>query len=84
MELLILVIWFIPIELPSLLELRSAIYIACLRLCISVTMSAWRTKLFPSNKYLSVSNNLAWNYLNKIKNEDLTILSNEMTNYVKS
>ncbi|MBT3796513.1 MAG: hypothetical protein HOF97_03185 [Candidatus Marinimicrobia bacterium] len=47
-------------------------------------MSAWRTKLFPSNKYLSVSNNLAWNYLNKIKNEDLTILSNEMTNYVKS
>ena len=66
------------------IELRSAIYIACLRLCISVTMSAWRTKLFPSNKYLSVSNNLAWNYLNKIKNEDLTILSNEMTNYVKS
>jgi Ser/Thr protein kinase RdoA (MazF antagonist) len=52
-------------------ELKSAIYLSSIRLCISVTMSAWRIKLFPENEYLSVSQKPAWELLYKLKQEDL-------------
>jgi hypothetical protein len=47
------------------IELEAITYISFIRLCISVTMAAWRTKLFPSNKYLLISQEKAWNYLRK-------------------
>ena len=65
-------------------ELESAIYISCIRLCISVTMAAWRTKLFPSNKYLLVSQHHAWNFLRKMRDEDLEIFSKKMVDYAQS
>jgi ethanolamine-phosphate phospho-lyase len=66
------------------IELESAIYISCIRLCISVTMAAWRTKLFPSNKYLLVSQHQAWNFLRKMRDEDLEIFSKKMVDYAQS
>ena len=64
-------------------EIIAAIYLSCVRLCISVTMSAWRMKLFPENEYLSVSQKPAWIFLNKMENEDLSEWSNRLVNYVK-
>jgi len=52
-------------------ELKSALYISCIRLCISVTMAAWRMKLFPENTYLSVSQIRAWELLKRLENDDL-------------
>ena len=66
------------------IELEAAIYISCIRLCISVTMAAWRTKLFPSNKYLLVSQHQAWNFLRKMRDEDLEIFSKKMVDYAQS
>jgi ethanolamine-phosphate phospho-lyase len=60
-------------------ELKSVIYLVCIRLCISVTMSAWRMKLFPENKYLSVSQKPAWDLLRKLENEDLGKLTDRLT-----
>ena len=64
-------------------ELKSIIYLVCIRLCISVTMSAWRMKLFPENKYLSVSQKLAWNLLRKLENEDLKDWSNRLMDFIE-
>ena len=58
---------------------KSIVYLACIRLCISVTMSAWRIKLFPENKYLSVSQKPAWDLLRKLENEDLGKLTDRLT-----
>ena len=66
------------------IELEAAIYISCIRLCISVTMAAWRTELFPSNKYLLVSQDQAWNFLRKMRDEDLEIFSKKMVEYAQS
>ena len=66
------------------IELEAAIYISCIRLCISVTMAAWRTELFPSNKYLLVSQDQAWNFLRKMRDEDLEIFSKKMVDYAQS
>jgi Ser/Thr protein kinase RdoA (MazF antagonist) len=60
-------------------ELKSIIYLVCIRLCISVTMSAWRMKLFPENKYLSISQKPAWDLLRKLENEDLGKLTDRLT-----
>ena len=65
-------------------ELKSIIYLVCIRLCISVTMSAWRMKLFPENKYLSVSQKPAWDMLRRLENEDLRKLADRLTEYVFS
>lgn len=59
-------------------EIRSAIYLTCIRLCISVTMAAWRMKLYPENSYLAVSQDQAWELLRRMENEDLSIKSEEM------
>ena len=64
-------------------ELKSVIYLVCIRLCISVTMSAWRMKLFPENKYLSVSQKPAWDLLRKLENEDLKDWSNRLIDFIE-
>ena len=63
-------------------ELKSVIYLVSIRLCISVTMSAWRMKLFPKNKYLSVSQNPAWKLLQYLEKEDLEKFADRLTKYV--
>ena len=63
-------------------ELKSVIYLVCIRLCISVTMSAWRMKLFPENKYLSVSQKPAWKLLRYLETEDLEKFADRLTKYV--
>jgi len=55
----------------------------CVRLCISVTMSAWRMNLFPENEYLSVSQKPAWDLLLKLDKEDLKEWSNRLIDFVK-
>ena len=52
-------------------ELRSLPYLVCIRLCISVTMAAWRKKLFPKNKYLTISERPAWSLIHSLKKTDL-------------
>jgi|TARA_B100001964_G_scaffold123820_1_gene137231 Ser/Thr protein kinase RdoA (MazF antagonist) len=52
-------------------ELRSVIYLVCIRLCITVTMAAYRKNLFSENEYISVTEVQAWNFLKKMQNEDL-------------
>ena len=64
-------------------ELKSAIYLICVRLCISVTMSAWRMNLFPENEYLSVSQKPAWDLLRKLENEDLKDWSNRLMDFIE-
>ena len=64
-------------------ELKPVIYLVCIWLCISVTMSAWRMKLFPENKYLSVSQKPAWDLLRKLENEDLKELSNRLMDFIE-
>ena len=65
-------------------EIKSLIYLVCIRLCISVTMSAWRMKLFPDNKYLLVSQNEAWELLRYLEKENLENVANELTEFVIS
>ena len=64
-------------------ELKSVIYLVCIRLCISVTMSAWRMKLFPENKYLAVSQKPAWDLLRKLENQDLKDWSNRLMDFIE-
>ncbi|MBE76648.1 MAG: hypothetical protein CMG41_02795 [Candidatus Marinimicrobia bacterium] len=64
-------------------ELKSIIYFTCIRLCISVTMSEYRSKLFPNNTYLMVSNLDAWEFLTAMYKENLAAWSGEMVKYVK-
>ena len=59
-------------------EIRSAIYLTCIRLCISVTMAAWRMKLYPENNYLSVSQTHVWALLRKMESKNLEALSNQL------
>ena len=46
-------------------------------------MSAWRMKLFPENKYLSVSQKPAWDLLRKLENEDLKDWSNRLIDFIE-
>ena len=64
-------------------EIKSAIWLSCIRLCISVTMSAWRCKLFPDNQYLSVSQKAAWDLLRKLEKEDLNAWSMKFISIVE-
>ena len=52
-------------------ELRCIPYLVCMRLSISVTMAAWRKKLFPKNKYLTISEKPAWSLIHLLKRVDL-------------
>ena len=54
------------------------IYFICLRLCVSVTMAAYRKKIFPDNKYIRVTENQAWEFLIKIQQVDLQLWSDQI------
>ena len=62
-------------------ELFSTIYLMCSRLCISVSMSAWRKRLFPNNKYLTISETSAWSLLKMMKKENLDEWSDRLVKY---
>jgi hypothetical protein len=68
----------------TLLELSALIYMVCIRLCITVTMAAYRKQLFPDNKYISVTENQAFDFLEKIQNEDLNRWSDKLVEYAGS
>jgi hypothetical protein len=46
-------------------------------------MAEYRSKLFPNNKYLMVSNVDAWEFLTAIYKENLTAWSEKMVKYAK-
>ena len=68
----------------TLLELSALIYMVCIRLCITVTMAAYRKQLFPDNKYISVTENQAFDFLEKMHNEDLHRWSDKLVEYAGS
>jgi len=59
-------------------ELKFAIYLVCLRLSISVTMSAYRKKLFPQNEYITISETSALKFLKYMRYQDLAHWSKEL------
>ena len=64
-------------------ELKSIVYFMCLRICITATMSAWRKKLFPKNKYLTISEAPAWSALDKLSKINLSQLSDDIIKNVQ-
>ena len=52
-------------------EICSILPMVCIRLCISLTMSAWRKKLFPENHYLIVSEHSSWVLLKYLQTMNL-------------
>jgi len=52
-------------------ELQCLIYMTCVRLCLTVSMAAWRKTIFPDNKYLTISEPSAWSLLKKLEGENL-------------
>ena len=64
-------------------ELKSTMYLSCVRLCITVTMAAWRKILYPDNDYLTVSENAAWTMLKSIEKENLSEWSFRLMEYAK-
>ena len=62
-------------------ELAASIYLMCTRLCITVSMAAWRKKLFPDNSYLTISESSAWNLLRNMQKEDLAGWSDRLIQY---
>ena len=65
-------------------ELRFTIYLVCLRLSISVTMSGYRSKLFPDNNYLTVSEKAAWKFLKNMSSEDMNEWADNLLKYANS
>ncbi|MEC9307736.1 MAG: phosphotransferase [Candidatus Neomarinimicrobiota bacterium] len=59
-------------------ELKFAIYLVCLRLSISVTMAAYRKKLFPQNEYITVSEAPAWEFLRRMRHQNLDQFSEDL------
>ena len=64
-------------------ELKFAIYLVCLRLSISVTMSAYRKKLFSQNEYIMVSEAPAWEFLRRMQYQNLTQFSEDLYDLVR-
>ena len=64
------------------LEISIIIYFICLRLCVSVTMAAYRKKIFPENEYIRVTENQAWRFLRNINHLDLEFCSDQIMNKV--
>ena len=59
-------------------ELKFSIYLVCLRLSISVTMAAYRKKLFPQNEYITVSEAPAWEFLRRMRHQNLDQFSEDL------
>ena len=52
-------------------EIDSLIYLICMRACLTVVTANYRKKLFPDNKYISVTEPQSWNFLRNIADMDL-------------
>jgi len=52
-------------------EIESLIYLICIRACITVVTANYRKKLFPENKYITVTEAQAWNFLRNFANKDV-------------
>ena len=63
-------------------ELMSVIYLVCIRLCITVTMAAYRKNLFPDNTYISVSDDRAWDFLDYMQGQGLNDWAEKLLQYV--
>jgi Ser/Thr protein kinase RdoA (MazF antagonist) len=60
------------IILPLLAEeIDSLIYLICMRACLTVVTANYRKKLFPDNKYISVTEPQSWNFLRNLADMDL-------------
>tara|TARA_Y100000590_G_scaffold465834_1_gene639302 strand:+ start:2331 stop:3329 length:999 start_codon:yes stop_codon:yes gene_type:complete len=59
-------------------ELKFSIYLVCLRLSVSVTMSAYRKKLFPQNEYITLSEASALEFLRYMRDQNLVQWSKEL------
>ena len=60
------------IILPLLTEeIDSLIYLICMRACLTVVTANYRKKLFPDNKYISVTEPQSWNFLRNLADMDL-------------
>ena len=52
-------------------EIESLIYLICIRACITVVTANFRKKLFPENKYITVTEPQAWQFLRNFADRDL-------------
>ena len=52
-------------------EIDSLIYLICMRACLTVVTANYRKKLFPDNKYISVTEPQSWNFLRNLADMDL-------------
>lgn len=68
----------------NIYELKSVVYLMCLRLCISISMATYRKKMFPKNKYLIVSESKARNFLINMLDDNISKWENELTEHVRS
>ena len=68
----------------SKIELESIIYLVCVRLCITITMASFRKKIFPENKYISVSEDSAREFLIRMKDKNLRNWSRGLAEYAQS
>ncbi|MBI90181.1 MAG: hypothetical protein CMG60_08855 [Candidatus Marinimicrobia bacterium] len=65
-------------------EIRSMVYLMTIRLSITVIMASWRKKLFPENKYLTISEKPAWVLLRKLKKSDLAFWEDALVHSMRN
>ena len=53
-------------------EIESLIHLVCIRACFTVITANYRKKLFPENKYISVTEPYAWTFLRNFADKDLS------------
>ena len=65
-------------------DLQSVVYLMCLRMCVTINMSVYRRKLFPENDYISISEDSARNFLNHMRDDNISKWSKNLCEYVRS
>ena len=53
-------------------EIESLIHLVCVRACFTVVTANYRKKLFPENKYISVTEPYAWTFLKNFADKELS------------
>ena len=53
-------------------EIDSLIHLALIRACFTVVTANYRKKLFPENKYISVTEPYAWKFLKNFVDKELS------------
>ena len=53
-------------------EIESLIHLVCTRACFTVITANYRKKLFPENKYISVTEPYAWTFLRNFADKELS------------